>query len=288
MPSGTAASLLRLLAHKTLSRHFLKTMSAVNEHFFRLQYRAHRQPGLIPVVNVDHPLDKAIPFRPERVWTYHDFSAFWIRTAAHLSRTTKGAADFIDTIGGLYGAAAQVYRQCLSTTTRPRSFANLGCAIIQLFDPHLMCVPSLHVMVCIHTWIRARRIFEEHGAAMEAYTGQLFDRAVLITESILYLKQHSINCIPAAMYAIHCLEGELFGEEEAALFTGALLRDDTRNGEIPSGAREQIRAHITAQRRAFIKERENSPADSDWTAPLAAFLTKAGSNKELKAIPIRN
>jgi hypothetical protein len=129
-------------------------------------------------------------------------------------------------------------------------------------------------MVCIHTWIKAHRIFEEHSAAEEekAYIRKLFDHAVLITESILYLKQHSVNCIPAAMYAIHCLEPELFGEEEAALFTGALFQDDERNAEIPPGTREEIRGHITGLWRTFIKERENPPAGGDWTAPLVAFL----------------
>jgi hypothetical protein len=275
--SGTINALFQLTTDKNLSSHFFETASLINKNFFRLQRRMVRQPGLIPVTNVDHPLDEAIPFRPGKVMIYHDFSAFWVRTAACLSRSVspRAAGDFIDSVGALYVAAAEVYARHLSTTTRPRYFGNPGCIAIQLFDPHLLCVPSLHVLVCVHTWIKARHFLENHGAAEteKAYIGKLFRHAVRITESILYMKQHSVNCIPASLYAMNCFEPELFTRKEASAFIQALFADE-RNAEIPEETRKQIRLHIEKAFAAFMQEREYQCAagNDDWTAPLIAFL----------------
>jgi hypothetical protein len=275
---GTAASLFHLITNKKLAPHFFKTARSIQKNFFRLQSRARRHPGLIPVVNVDHPLDKTIPFRPEWAMTYHDFSAFWVRTAACLSRevSPEAAADFISSMGELYIAAAEVYSRHMSTTVRPRYFGNIGCVAIQLFDPHLLCVPSLHVMVCVHTWVKARSLLQNGGQpdkAREAYSGRLFDHAVLITESILYMKQHSVNCIPAALYAMSCFEPDLFPRNDAAVFAAALFKDE-RNAEIPSSDRDTVRAFIETSYAGFMQNRETLRAagNSDWTAPLIAFL----------------
>jgi hypothetical protein len=269
---GTAASLFRLIGSKKLAPPFFKTARLIQKNFFRLQSQARRHPGRVPVANVDHPLDKAIPFCPEWVMTYHDFSAFWVRTAAYLSRkAAPGAAgDFITTMGALYAAAAEVYSRHMSTTNRPRYFGNIGCTVIQLFDPHLLCVPSLHVMVCIHTWIKARSFLEPRDTA---YIEKLFRHAVFITESILYLKQHSVNCIPAAMYAIRCFEPNLFTGDAAAAFVSALFRDE-RNAKILPADREAIRAFIAATYTGYMHEYEKllSAGNRDWTVPLITFL----------------
>jgi hypothetical protein len=282
---GTAASLFRLITNKKLAPHFFKTARLIQENFFRLQNRAHRHPGLIPVANVDHPLDKTIPFRPKWVMTYHDFSAFWVRTAACLSRAVspEAAARFISSMGELYVAAAEVYSRHLSTTVRPRYFGSVGCAVIQLFDPHLLCVPSLHVMVCVHTWIKARSLLENKGPPDKdkAYIERLFNHAVFITESVLYMKQHSVNCIPAAMYAVSCFEPDLFTRSDAAVFAAALFKDE-RNAEIAPAERDAIRAYIETSCAAFMREREKLLAahNNDWTAPLIAFLKSPPSAME--------
>jgi hypothetical protein len=274
---GTAISLFFLIANKKLAPYFFQTARLIQKNFFRLQGRARRHPALIPVVNVDHPLDKAIPFRPKWVMTYHDFSTFWIRTATCLSLevSPEAAADFISSIGELYAAAAEVYSQHMSTTHRPRYFGNIGCAAIQVFDPHLLCIPSLHVMVCVHTWIKARHYLEIHskGQPSKTYIEKLFNRAVLITESILYMKQHSVNCIPAAMYAMNCFEPELFTRNDAAVFVSALFKDE-RSAEIPPSERDAIRACIETSYAGFIREREKllAAGNNDWTVPLIAFL----------------
>ncbi|MDR1231479.1 MAG: hypothetical protein LBK61_08775 [Spirochaetaceae bacterium] len=274
---STAESLFRLITNKKLAPHFFKTARLIRKNFFSLQNRARRHPNLIPVVNVDHPLDKTIPFHPKWAMTYHDFSAFWIRTAARLSReaSPEAAADFITSMGDLYIAAAEVYTRHMSTTRRPRSFANIGCVAIQLFDPHLLCVPSLHVMVCVHTWIKARQLLETaaQSPANKTYIERLFDHAVFITESILYMKQHSVNCIPAALYAMTCFEPDIFTRKDAAIFTAALFKDE-RNAQIAPVDRAAIRAFVETSYAGYMQERENllAAGNSDWTAPLIAFL----------------
>jgi hypothetical protein len=274
---GTAESLFRLITRKKLAPHFFKTVCLIQKNFFRIQSRARRHPDLIPVVNVDHPLDKTIPFHPKWVMIYHDFSAFWVRTAACLSRevSPEAAAGFITSMGDLYVAAAEVYSRHMSTTRRPRSFANIGCVAIQLFDPHLLCVPSLHVMVCVHTWIKARYLLENggKGPSNKVYIEKLFNHAVFITESILYMKQHSVNCIPAAMYSMSCFEPDVFTRNDAAVFAAALFKDE-RNAEISPAERGAIRAFVETSYAGYMRERENllAAGNSDWTAPLIVFL----------------
>jgi hypothetical protein len=280
---GTAASLVQLAVNKSLAPHFFKTARLIYKNFFRLQSYARRHPALIPIAHVDHPLDKSIPFRPKWVMIYHDFSAFWVRTAVCLCHAVspQAAGDFIDTMGALYAVAAEVYSQHLSTTSRPRYFGNIGCIVVQLFDPHLLCVPSLHVMVCIRTWTKARYLLEHHGAAhpekaREEYIEKLFHHAVFITESILYMKQHSVNCIPAAMYAMSCFDPGLFTRKDASAFVAALFTDE-RNTEIPAATRNEIRVFIETAYAAFMRERETllAAGNNDWTIPLITFLKSA-------------
>ena len=59
--------------------------------------------------------------------------------------------DFVYEIGLLYEYAGRVYSKCQSTTNRPGVIADFNFIVIHLFDPHLHCVPSLHVDgLCLH------------------------------------------------------------------------------------------------------------------------------------------
>ena len=62
--------------------------------------------------------------------------------------------DFIYTMGDLYAFAAEVYKRNMSTTKRPFYIARPRFFVIHMLDPHLMCIPSLHVMVVIHTYLQ--------------------------------------------------------------------------------------------------------------------------------------
>jgi hypothetical protein len=244
------------------------------KHFFFAQYRAAFLPGLIPVSEADHPLDRKIPFWPGKINIYLDFVAFWIRCLGFLLRNYGRRAlepdlNFIQTMGQLYAWAAEVYTRHLSTTDRPFYLGHPRFLPIHGLDPHLMCIPSLHVMVVIRTYTFFRQtlgIFAGEKAA--ALSEELYRGAIAITEAVLYIKQHSVNCIPAAMYAMTRFEGNLFPPEEAERFTAELFKGE----KLPSGQdAQEIRLHILSLYRRFLAEGKTA---AHWTKPLLDFLAE--------------
>jgi Lhr-like helicase len=92
--------------------------------------------------------------------------------------------------------------------------------------------------------------------------------ALLITRAILFVKQHSVNCIPAALYAMTRFNPGLFPPEEAERFIPGIFSDaKTPNAEDV----EEIHNHILSLYRRFLAEGEKA---SDWKEPLLNFLKK--------------
>jgi hypothetical protein len=268
----TAGAFIKILTSPYLRRTALKTIGTIIYNFFILQYKAAILPGRIPVSKVDHPLDRKIPFTPGKVAVYLDFTAFWIRTLGFLLKRFKRRAlapvrGFIETMGALYAWAAQVYTKNLSTTQRPRYLARPRFVVIHALDPHLMCIPSLHVMVVIRTYTLFRSILRSLGEAGNhaSRIEELWQGALAISEAVLFVKQHSVNCISAAMYAMTRFDRDLFPPEEAELFTSELFRATLGKEE-----GEEIRSHILSLYRSFMAEGENLGAG--WTEPLLKFL----------------
>jgi hypothetical protein len=269
---------LKILSFPSLRKLAGRTVGTVWSKFFWRQYKAALRPGRIPVTPVDHPLDAKIPFNPDRVGTYLDFSGFWVRTAAFmLYRFGRQALplveDFIRSIIGIYDWAAGIYAENLSTTSRPRYYGKLRFVIIHLTDPHLMCIPSLHVMLVIGTYTLFRRMLCALGQELTGdIAGDLSKarfHALDITASVLEVKQHSVNCIPAAMYAMSRFDGTLFPREEALEFA----RDIVLAGLAP-GDETEIRAFIVRRYEDFLADPRGS---TDWRMPLLAFLREDGA-----------
>ena len=282
---------LRVLSKPYLRTTALLCIASIARNFFLLQYKAAFLPGRIPVTRVDHPLDSRIPFLPGRVSTYLDFVAFWIRTVGFLLRiygrgVFEPVRNFLQTMGGLYAFAAEVYRKNFSTTKRPFYIRHPRFLLIHLVDPHLMCIPSLHVMIVIRTYTLFREIIknlpEEKYLASQAE--ELYRGALGITEAVLYVKQHSVNCISAAMYAMTCFEPALFPQAEAERFVSDLFSDakylvsldGTEKGRHQTA--EEIREHIISLYRHFVV----SGNDQDWTEPLLIFLGEQASLRIVK------
>ena len=185
-----------------------KTLAAIFAKFFFLQFQTVLFPKTRPVVNVDHPLDKNIPFDPSHVGIYNTFTIFWMKAAGWLlkefgSRASSDIAGFANDMAMLYNSAGNIYSRCQSTTERPGITANFHFIIIHLFDPHLHCVPSLHVMVCAYTAFKTCDIIEKHADGVSRYKDELewvYRNSLEIIESVLLVKQHSVNCIPAGYY----------------------------------------------------------------------------------------
>jgi hypothetical protein len=266
-----AGSLIPILANPDLRKTALRSTASIFYHFFFLQYRAALFPRKTRVSPVDHPLDKEIPFRPWQAGTYLDFTAFWIRCAGFLvsrygRRAIGAAGEFIVSIGRLYSFAAEVYSRNLSTTARPRYFRHPRFALIHTVDPHLMCVPSLHVMLVIRSYtafrahVRALGGESRFAAQIESCRRWALD----ITDAVLYVKQHSVNCVSAAMYAMTRFDPLLFPPDEAEAFAAALFT----NPFAPQ-AREAIREYIAVLYRRFLDQGKTA---KDWAEPLLAFL----------------
>ncbi|MDR2434705.1 MAG: hypothetical protein LBD47_09080 [Treponema sp.] len=296
-----AYACFKTLCVPLLRRAGVRCVASIFGNFFFRQYRAALLPGRVPVSVVDHHLDARIPFTPSWITIYLDFVGFWVRTLSFLlhsykRRSFSAARDFITSMGELYAFASETYRKNFSTTGRPFYIARPRFLLIHLVDPHLMCIPSLHVMVVIRTWTKFAAILRSFGDAerLAPQIEEMKQGALLITEAILFVKQHSVNCIAAALYAITCFDPELFPPAEAEAFTALLFEKPpapdpgsasvTRRGPLPNaGVRPsaaprikmapedvaEIKDHIINLYRRFLSERETAKT---WDEPLLKFL----------------
>lgn len=227
----------------------LGLLGTVSWKFFITQHLAKLFPKRIPLVPVDHPLDRSLPFEPERSGVYLTFIPSWIRALSwarrRAGRRANGAvAAYLRGLSACYSAAYSVYRRRVSTTERPAKAANADLRMIYAVDPHLYCVPSLHVMIVLYNWLAFRDLQRALGtldAEAEEAARDLYEQAVEITDSILYVKQHSINCIPAALYMVSAARTEAggaraaegdFGPAEAEAFMERLIPGEARRAEI--------------------------------------------------------
>jgi hypothetical protein len=269
-------TVFRILGSPYLRITALQCTASIFRNFFFLQYRAALSPGLIPVTRVDHPLDLKIPFLPGKVNVYLDFIAFWVRCLGFLlkhcdRKALEPVRNFIECMGQVYSFAAEVYRVNLSTTDRPFYIRRLRFLVIHAVDPHLMCIPSLHVMIVIRTYTLFNEIIkslslEERFAAQAE---ELRRGALAITEAVLYIKQHSVNCISAAMYAMSRYDRInpcLFSPAEAERFASEIFMEEE---SLSKEDGDEIREYILALYRRFLDEGEKS---EDWKKPLLDFL----------------
>jgi hypothetical protein len=282
---------LKTLYVPSLRHATLKYYLSLFFNFFFFQHRSAFLPGRVPVSNVDHPLDKKIPFVPSWVKIYIDFAKYWIRMLSFILRrygrkAYAPAADFITGMAELYAFAAQVYRKNLSTTSRPFYIKRPLFMVIHMLDPHLMCIPSLHVMVVIYTYTAFAKIVKSFGEE-EKLKEQVLEMkygALAIVQAILFVKQHSINCIAAALFAMNCFRNDLFPSEEADNFMKLLFSEMPDFGKLhtktihpsaapktklPNTVQNEIREYILTLFRRLLSERNSAKS---WKQPLLDFL----------------
>ncbi|GHV76745.1 hypothetical protein AGMMS49942_15660 [Spirochaetia bacterium] len=270
---STAVSFLTVITKPVLRGPAIRCIASILRNFFFLQHRAILRPGRIPVSEVEHPLDEGIPFIPRWVDIYQDFSPFWIRIVGFLlhryrRRALAPVKDFINSMNRIYSVAAEVYAKNLSTTRRPFYIRNPQFLLIHLLDPHLMCIPSIHVMVMIFSYTHFREILRSFGdeSSLAAEINEVCSGAVRITEAILYVKQHSVNCVAASMYTMSRFDPGLFPPVEAEAFVSRLFVEPEG---FPADDGARIREHIITLYRYFM---DRSRPDEPWDAPLLDFL----------------
>ena len=103
---------------------------------------------------------------------------------------------------------------------------------------------------------------------IEMWNKELFERAVDIGETVLYIKQHSVNCIPAALYMLTRIVPELFTSETVEEFIGSLFANVD---DIPKEDCEKIQGHI---RSTFERFKLAGEGESDWTVPILSWLSE--------------
>ncbi len=247
--------------------------SAVSE-FFIPQFKTKFGLSRIPVVAVDHPLDDTIPFEPEYVHTYLNFYPFWIRCVYFLYKefgkdALADVRDFMYEVSWIYYEAGKVYRCCQSTTKRPKYLKTAKFKLIHLVDPHVHCVPSLHVLLVVHTYFVIPRLIDKYaGERGSLYVQQkeyIYRTAIEITESILFMKQHSVNCIPAALFFMSKIRSD-YSTEQAHAFVDDLFENNERVLETAGVIKEFIRSQYDAMMSEHI------PDGGDYKNVLVDFL----------------
>ncbi len=198
----------------------LNVLWTIARFFFFPQFQTRFFPKFRPVIKVDHELDASIPFEAEHVDLYLSFIPLWMKSCDQLYRLRGRRAlpamrDYLLMIARLYREASTVYLTCQTTTERPHYYQG-RFALIHASDPHFHCVPSLHVMIVAYNYWWMRRLYGEwnlNRAEDAQDLAWLYEQALSISESVLLVKQHSINCIPAALFMLKALDSSIPTDE---------------------------------------------------------------------------
>ncbi len=243
--------------------------------FFLPQYLQVIHLKHIPVKHVDHKFDELIPYKTEFIQVYLQFVKYWIRPLVMLTERfgwwngAKLGSEYMNYLYHSYCYAWEIYRKTFTTTYRPHEKENKVLRRTQNADPHFMCVPSLHISVCALTISFYRMLFKRENFSSEEaeyWNRQIYDLGKEIAESVLYLKQHSVNCIPSALYMISKKFPELFPPEMAVELINDFL---TEKDDISEENKKLIREHIIFQYERFLLE--GTQADK-WEEPILRWL----------------
>jgi hypothetical protein len=253
----------------------LRYLYTVMRYFFLPQWWAKAVPSWAPLVSVDHPLDATVPFRPDRVDIYLDFIGVWVRALSYMRerlgpKCIPDFVEFLDGLSALYRETYPVYRNRLSTTIRPAKAVNSRFRIIYLTDPHFFCVPSLHVTIVCYVFLKMEKIFDRHGCgdAEHASVKDLYEQALAITETVIYVRQHSVNCIPAALFLVT----RRYPGFDGVMVETFVRRLFTRDPDMRTGHVDAIHSYILELYRRFCDEAAKLPQGADDRVVLSRFL----------------
>lgn len=266
---------LRLFPYWRTGFTLFKFVYVVIKKFFMIQYLQKIHLTHRPVKHVDHALDQKVPFRPEKIKIYMQFINIWIRPVEMLLKRfgqrdgAKLSREFFRYITLTYNEAYRMYSICLTTTVRPKCPATSAISHIQRADPHYLCVPSLHIAIVCLCYSFYRMLFERENFTQEEkdrWLKELYNHSIQIAETVLYVKQHSVNCIPAALYMMTKITPELTDTQLATDFIEDLFKtaDDVSEED-----GKKIRAHIQFVYERFLLE---GITEDDWTVPVARWL----------------
>lgn len=252
-------------------------LRVVTRDFFMIQFLRKFKFIRIPIVHVDNPLDQKVPFNTRRIADYLSFVNFWIRPLGLVIQTLgrrralPHLVKFFESIRKAYINAAGIYRFRLSTTDRPHYKRRIYFAGVHMLDPHYLCVPSLHITVVCLAYSFMRKVFEQENYSKEQadlWNQELYAGAVNIAETVLYVKQHSVNCISAALYMTVKIFPSMFTKQDALGFLDSMFQKST---DIPPQDKKQV---VDYMKGLFLEFYEQGEASSDWKEPVKKWLIK--------------
>ncbi len=271
---GVLRTYITLLFMPASVKSAYRYLDVVIRKFFIVQYLEKAHIAHIPVRHVDHELDEKVPFDPDYLDTYLGFVNFFLRPMAMLSKRygmkegSKIGSEYLRYIKKAYSEAYRLYSYTMTTTYRPycddRRIRKMRKA-----DPHFLCVPSLHIAIIFLTCGFFDMVFDREGFTIqekEKWTKELYEEAIAIGESVLYVKQHSVNCIPAALYMMTCTCPELFTVEYTLNFIDNMFR---HADDISLEDCEKIRNHINI---TFLRFYNSDSTTQDWTIAVKKWL----------------
>ena len=221
-----------------------------------------------------------MPFLPSCVRSYLGYMAIWLKTLQYLYNAfgKQALADIeqmMRDICLIYYAAGRVYRRRQSTTHRPTPPLNPYFILIRLFDPHLHCIPSLHVMTLCYNYCKTRQIvmkLKDGQTGKETYTeavAQTYTLALRITEAVLLVKQHSLLDVGPSLFLLSSLFPD-YDRREVKLFIGGLFENSRVIGP---EAVARIRAAILQTYEEMLGRKRRHP-DKKATDILVEFLAE--------------
>lgn len=275
-----------IFTHWKTCRATFSYIFTVLKDFFSIQFARKFNFTETPIVHVDNELDDKVPFNPAKVKIYLGFVDFWIKPLTMLTEVlgVKKAipyiVEFLGYIKAAYYEAGQLYRISMTTTNRPKYYKG-RFRLIHVFDPHFLCVPSLHIGVVTLTYAFYRKIFPELPVSQEQkdlWLDQLYRGAASISETVLYIKQHSVNCIPAAMHMMSFIMKPHFTPEDSIKFLNDLFKDAP---DVTPEDQKALSEYMKFVYERFLLEGSN---EDDWKIPVKRWLREYAEQNGQKNI----
>ncbi len=272
---GILPAWITALTHWHCFAAFMSYMKIVSIDFFMIQFLQRHKLSRTPVIHVDNDLDEKVPFTPSKINDYLGFVSFWIRPlsmmADVLGRKTakKYQEEYLHYIAKAYKEASDLYKYCMTTTARPKYYKNKYFVLIHMFDPHFLCVPSLHIAVvtlCFSYFRNLLQMPEFTDEQREKWIPEIYADAINIAETVLYVKQHSVNCVPAALYMMTFIMRPYFTAEDGVKFLNDMFKNST---DISEADKKSLIEYMQFIYERFLLEGVHN---DDWKVPVKRWL----------------
>lgn len=262
-----------------------KTFAVILKEFFFIQFFRKFNIIKIPVVSVDHPLDDKIPFTPKKITVYLDFINYWVRPFSMLIsrigiyRAALTMKKWMRHFRKLYILAGQIYHFRLTTTNRPDYNEMKEFRQIHAVDPHFLCVPSLHIATIILVFGFYRQLFRDENFTQDEqnrWLTEMYSDCISIADAVLYVKQHSVNCVPAALYMVASNFSEYVSVDDARKFLDDMFKMFPLEENFAESDSNEVKAHMKTAFENYLVEGSKCTKE-EWYKPINTFLENYGN-----------